>query len=237
MKSLSQKLIELFFPGNCLSCGSKPGDNYFTLCNVCADQILPLTTLTPHQCVQCSKPLLIPEKEMCYACSSKSENYFANYSLYSYQDPLTTLIYRHFKIHRYKLAGKDLAALWKIPLTQAIEDRQADLIVPVPVSPMQLRKRGFNQTSLILSYCAVTYADILIRKNHKTSQKSLDYHHRKQEIMGQFSIKKEEMGRIQGKHILLIDDIYTTGSTVEECCRILMQNGAAWISVITFMRS
>lgn len=102
-----------------------------------------------------------------------------------------------------------------------------DLVVPVPLAPEKERQRGFNQTDLLFRSWAEqhwTWSPVLQRVRMTAAQWQLGRQERKENIKRAFEIKGPHL--VQGKHILLVDDIYTTGTTMEACARALKQGGA-----------
>ena len=114
------------------------------------------------------------------------------------------------------------------------------LIVPVPLHPKRLRERGFNQALTLAREVARRHSlplDFLAlrRRVHTEAQVKLAGKERKANMREAFAI--QDRGRIDGEEILLIDDVYTTGSTVMECARVLMRNGARKVAVLTLARA
>jgi len=114
-----------------------------------------------------------------------------------------------------------------------------DLIIPVPLHKKRLRQRGFNQA---LELARLFFPGekrriqptILLRSRWTTPQTGLDGKHRRRNLAGAFQVR--DARRVQGQRILLIDDVLTTGSTVNECARVLRQNGAGNVEVLTLAR-
>ena len=99
-----------------------------------------------------------------------------------------------------------------------------DLLVPVPLHPRRERERGFNQASLLARRVGVAWgvpvrADVLIRAVATPSQTELDAPARRANVRGAFRLRRPEL--IAGRHVLLVDDILTTGATLSECARCL----------------
>lgn len=116
----------------------------------------------------------------------------------------------------------------------------ADFIVPVPLHEKRLRKRGFNQASLLaLSFFPKEKDKIkntmLFRKRKTIPQTGLDGSSRRKNIKNAFWVKDPE--KIKGKNIILIDDVFTTGTTVNECARVLVKSGAKRVDVLTLARA
>ena len=117
--------------------------------------------------------------------------------------------------------------------------KKYDIIIPVPIHKKRKAQRGYNQTQLIASkiskYVGIKLCDdVLIKSKNTIAQSKLNKNKRKQNIKGAFKILNSE--KIQGKNILLFDDIYTTGSTVNECSKILTRAGAKRIGVLTIAK-
>ena len=114
--------------------------------------------------------------------------------------------------------------------------KKYDIIIPVPISKKRLKTRGFNQSALIgrniADFLDVEYnVNVLVKIKNNNTQSSLNKEEREQNVKGVYSIIKSFL--IKDKSILLVDDIYTTGSTVNECSKILKQNGAKRIGIFT----
>jgi ComF family protein len=121
-----------------------------------------------------------------------------------------------------------------------LESQDYDLIVPVPLHPYRLRWRGFNQ-SLILARalgCArhIKVDPFLLERTRPTvPQTALNASERRTNVRGAFAVVAPE--RLAEKHILLVDDVYTSGATVEECAKALCRAGAEVVDVFTLARA
>ena len=113
------------------------------------------------------------------------------------------------------------------------------LLIPVPLHVKRLREREFNQSAIIASVIGRRFgipvvANALIRHRHTRPQVELDGKERKENVVGAFSVEDRRI--IEGKEIILVDDVYTSGSTVNECARVLKKNGAEKVYVMTIGR-
>jgi ComF family protein len=146
-------------------------------------------------------------------------------------------------IHRVKFDGeKTLGRCLGRWMARALlsETAEVDRIVPVPLHPRRIRERGYNQSELLSEAMAVAsgvqHAPRLLTKTSPTrSQATLGRHDRRKNLRGTFALSR---GAVAAKmRILLVDDIFTTGCTVEECARVLRRAGARGVRVVTLARS
>ena len=132
-------------------------------------------------------------------------------------------------------------------LTQAGSEK-VDLILPVPLHPQKIRSRGFNQSYLLIrGWKAVAKAmhialsdipihtDVLTRSKATVPQTGLGRRQRLKNVKGVFSLRFPE--KVYGKKLLVVDDVYTTGATVNECARTLLEFGAEQVDVLTLARA
>jgi ComF family protein len=156
-------------------------------------------------------------------------------------------------IHRFKYAGKTQLAR---PLGRLIlgvylrhwQNEKVDLILPIPVHPKKMRRRGFNQSYLLIdSWKSISKpmadelslipvkTDVLVRTKATLPQAGLGRQQRLHNIKGAFKVRIPE--KVHGKKVLLVDDVYTTGATVNECARMLLKAGAQVVDVLTVARA
>jgi len=117
---------------------------------------------------------------------------------------------------------------------------EIDLIIPVPLHPKRLRWRGFNQAVLLARQvsCLIQVPldpFVLYRCRETPPQTQLAEDERRANVRGAFSLQPEKP--IKKKSLLLVDDVYTSGATVNECSRVLTQGGAKQVNVLTFART
>ena len=119
--------------------------------------------------------------------------------------------------------------------------QEADIIVPVPLHPLRLMKRRYNQAAIIANMLSketdIPYiADLLQRKRVTQSQGHKNKEQRRKNVRGAFVVSPKYSETVQGKKILLIDDVFTSGATVNECARILKKSSACQVDVLTLAR-
>jgi competence protein ComFC len=147
-------------------------------------------------------------------------------------------------IHRFKYSQhfylRHPLAEW---LAETLEDerilaRGIDAFVPVPLHPARRRERNFNQAEVLARLLApragkpVLHA--LRRDRYTTTQTRFDRHQRMENLRNAFSVRHNAI--VQNRHLILVDDVFTTGSTVDECARVLREAGAASVRVVTVAR-
>lgn len=222
-KSEAKNLIfDTFFPKFCFVC-KKEGEY------LCYDCLSSLEILESFFCL-CEKPKRMPRPEKCKNCSKKSLNglYFA----ISYKKGLIKELIHKFKYEPYaKEISKTLANIicFYFLKNEKSFDKDYFVIVPVPLTLKKLKRRGFNQSEEIAKELSVLMqiplvSNSLLKTKETKPQMEISGEARRENIKGAFAVKNKE--KISGKKILLLDDVYTTGSTMEECASILKDTGA-----------
>jgi competence protein ComFC len=154
---------------------------------------------------------------------------------FRYEFPLTSWI------HQFKLNGLPGMATWlaRLLVETPIPENTGSLIVPVPIHESRQRERGFNQSTLVARQYArlagKPFADVLQKIHPTSSQRGLDRWQRKRNLTGSFSVTKQPS--VDAEHILLIDDVVTTGSTGEELASVLRAAGASSVSLLALARA
>ena len=122
---------------------------------------------------------------------------------------------------------------------ERLRGRQFDIIVPVPLHPTRQRERGFNQASLLAelltAQISIPCKPVLKRIRYTTTQTALDRAERMENLHNAFRLRKN--ADVRGLHVLLIDDVLTTGSTLSECARVLKRAGAISVHAATAARA
>ena len=226
-------LLNLLFPAKCIIC-----DSYATEENICANCWGNLTFITKPYCYKCSNPFNFEndEKAICGYCIINEPKYDQALSILKYDDFSKKLIHK-FK-YNDQLHILDYLARLTLNIGQEII-KKADIIIPVAMHKQKLLKRGFNQSALLASIIAkkakLEYIpNLLIKKENKTPQAGLERKERLKNIQNSFQINKDY--NIKDKKILLIDDVITTGATVNECCRMLRKDNPAKIYVLSLAK-
>jgi ComF family protein len=235
LKKLYNTILDLLFPeeGMCFLCEKYDediGDDH--ICEDCKEQI---KFIDSHICKICGKPLeigYIPNK--CPDCIKHPHFFATAVAAVEYEGLIKKSIYKYKygkKAYMYKAFGH--------LMVQAIIDKDIkgfNVIVPVPLHRDKRVERGFNQSELLAKYISDEFDVPLdfknLRRIKKTSvQNKLHRLQRQQNIKDAFRIKNPNA--FKDKIVLLVDDILTTGATADECSKMLLENGADKIYVIS----
>ena len=236
LKKIKETVLELVYPTKCpfcgeiVSAGKKKTAAHNGICKECREKY---PYISEPRCMCCGKPLTDPVKEYCYDCSRQKHFFVDGRSLWVHKDAVENAVYAMKYQNRRiygQTFGKELAEqfssyLWKRKITR---------IVPVPLHLRRKRKRGFNQAEIIAKVLAentgISMDAGAIKRTRATSpQKELGDKGRKRNIRGAFTAQKS----VKGENIVLIDDIYTTGSTLDEAARVLKKAGAENVYFLT----
>jgi ComF family protein len=233
-------LLNLIFPPVCPICKTLingKGENLI-ICPDCRQAIRPVH---PPYCPHCGLPYPAGtgEDHPCAPCLKEKWYFAIHRSCALYEGALKEAI------HRFKYEGVfTLVRVFGDLLQPAFQilsrDYPADVMVPVPLHIRRLRERGFNQALLIVKELSkrtgIPYAERALKKIKDTPvQITLKRRERRKNLSRAFAVGDEEA--IRGKVVVLVDDVYTTGATVNECSRVLLRAGAAQVAVLTVART
>lgn len=214
------------FKQNCLLCAAKT-ETEACICTHCLHDLPKSPGL---RCPQCG---LKTNGQICGSCLKNKPHYDNTHALYAYTYPVDAII-RHYKYNHALHLSQTLGSL----LQEKIVDFDIDTIIPMPLHPERLKERGFNQ-SLELAKVIVKQRNISIdsascsRIKNTPPQASLDLKDRTKNVKDAFSCKS----RFDGMHIGLIDDVLTTGASLNELAKTLKKSGASRISCYVLARA
>ena len=223
--------LAILFPPNCLLCG-RPTARLNVLCDECMES---LPSLTGPRCIKCQEPLKDPSVDLCRACGTRKRWFDRAVSLGPYEGAWGELI-RSLKFDKEPAVARFLSRRMAEYLSVGAPFGKIDVITYVPMTRRARRQRGFNQARLLargLSQRIHLPLRRLLKKVHETSpQARLSARERRGNLHGAF----RPIRSIHGK-VLLVDDIFTTGSTVEECAHVLKDAGCKEVFVLTVARA
>ena len=220
-----QTMLDLLLPPRCVLCGLPSGA--VCICSACKSD-LPWTG--PH-CRQCGLPLDAPRDNTCGCCIQKPPPFSRTLCPLQYLFPADRLV-QSFKFNRQLAAGRVLSRLMGEWVVGQNAD-QPDMLIPVPLHHLRIIKRGFNQAyelgsdlGRILDIPLLSSA--LRRRRNTRAQSGLDRKQRRNNVRGAFYWHSP--GK-PARHVALIDDVMTTGTTVTECARVIKKAGAKRVDV------
>lgn len=228
---VANRLLALVLPPRCLLCGA-PGADSRDLCAGCAGDF----TLNTPCCPRCALPLET-EAPACGECLDSAPPFASAWVPFRYGHPLDLLEAR-FKFHADLAAGRVLAGLL-VERARHIEPARPDLIVPVPLHPRRLRERGYNQALELARPLAHHFDlplrhDLLLRTRATPPQTGLDAAARRRNLRAAFVVAETTP---LPPHVVLFDDVMTTGATLREGARTLLRAGARRVDVWALARA
>jgi len=231
--------IDILFPPRCAACGGIfAGGSDGGFCPECLERV---RTVHAPLCRVCGLPFETgpPGEGVCEACLRNPPAYTESRALYVYEGPVLEAV------HRFKYGGRahladlfgpllaELAAGWLPELEDAI-------LMPVPLHPRRLRQRGFNQSLLLARHLAglpgLSLDFLSLQRPRDTiPQASLGREERKRNVVRAFALKNPAV--VEGRDVLLVDDVATTGSTLHACGTVLARAGARRVFCLVLARA
>lgn len=218
MFRFKDKVLAIPFPDTCIICGN-PVESKDFACPECKDKIPYINTA--FKCKTCLGFLHTAQNGVCGTCLLEKPQYSRLISCVKYEG------YVQRTIKAFKFWNRPDYHLGYSKLACEILERDGvcfDAVVPVPLSKKSLKKRGYNQSALIGKRVAMYFGvpffdDLLIKTKETKKQSELKLEYRKKNVKGAFRLLGPE--RLEGLHVLLVDDIFTSGNTIRETARML----------------
>lgn len=216
-------LVDAIYPPRCPVCNEILTDKKIGACRECFDNIRFVGDIF---CMKCGKPLNSEDEEYCKDCASK---------MHVYDEGRAALVYDEYmskSIYRFKYNGKrEYASFYGKVLDEKLHDKivswNCDCIIPVPIHKSKYAKRGYNQATLIAKQLS-KYIDIpvnehlIYRKNQTEVQKNLSAFERENNLKKAFIVRQND---VKLRSVVIVDDIYTTGSTIDAMAYCLKRSG------------
>lgn len=234
--------MDMLFPPLCLVCATEV-DAQGHLCPACWSA---LNFIDGSQCVTCALPFeadLGPDMR-CAPCLARPPAFAAARAVLSYDDASRPLIlaFKHGDRHEAVPAFGRWMARAAAPLLAASDLPPQALVAPVPLHRRRLWRRRYNQAALLGAAVATELAlphraDLLQRLRATPSQGGLSRDERRRNMRGAFAVRRRHAGTIDDAHVILVDDVMTTGATLDACTRAILAAGAARVSVLVLARA
>jgi len=223
--------LAVLFPPHCLLCG-KPTSRLNILCDEC---VADLPLIAGPRCSQCQELLSDPSLDLCRACGTRERWFDRALSLGPYEGAWGKLV-RSLKFDKEPAVARFLSARMADFLYAEDPFGDIDIVTYVPMTGRAVHARGFNQARLLAHGLARRInrpmARLLVKERKTQPQARLSARERHENLRGAFHLIRSVSGKV-----LLVDDIFTTGSTVEECAHTLKSGGCEEVFVLTVARA
>lgn len=226
--NLLKRCLGILYPQTCCFCGTVCREN---ICPECAKKV---EYIKEPRCKKCGKPIYREEKELCYDCENNQLAYEQGRSVWLHKGPVKWSVYQ-FKYRNRRIYAEFYAEeMYRLYGTK-LKEWEIETIIPIPLHKKRRRQRGYNQAEVLakhlgrLSGLSVDTKCVMRVRNTKP-QKMLNFKERRKNVKDVFRVVKQcEIA----KNILLIDDIYTTGNTINAVTRVLKEKGVQKVWFLT----
>lgn len=233
LKGLKDFIVRFLWPEVCPFCERVYKNG---VCPECK-KILKGLQIKEPRCMKCGKPLRYQEQEYCYDCMKDPHFYDRGFSVWLHKKPVNQSIYQ-FKYHNRRQHAIYYAEKMMILYEHTIKSmgmHKPDVIIPIPLHKKRQKMRGYNQSEIIAGYLGEKLKipvekNWLIRTGYTEPQKKLNRKDRKKNLQHVFSVTNQYR---PVKTVLLIDDIYTTGSTIDSAAKALKSRGTQIVYFLT----
>jgi len=232
-------IINLFYPASCQVCGKKSKLWDQNLCEACLRR---MKKRLPPFCIRCGRQISgEPELEACCIDCKRDELYFDRALSVFYYDGILKELIHSLKYRKMTSLAKEFVEFTVDFMKGYGVGKQTDLVLSIPMHPARLFRREINPSHILAQNIAkklrLEYSGNILKKTKNTPpQSKLPRGERIKNLKHSFSLQKNRATEVKGKNILLVDDLFTTGSTVNECARVLKKALSSYVEVITLAR-
>jgi ComF family protein len=227
MKRAFGIMSDYLFPSDCVACGRAvvAADN--GVCGDCLGEIHP----PRDACPRCGGQIV---KGSCVICSDRAWYPDGCFAAAEYSGAMKELL-RNYKFQKRKSLHRHIANIVFAALSDIFIE--VDIVTAVPMAPAKVRKRGFNQSELVARAVAKRmgkeYRTLLREVARRQTQKDLNFQDRFLNVLGRYEVLQSSL---KGLRILLLDDVFTTGATINECARLMKRSGALAVYAVACAR-
>jgi ComF family protein len=232
-----KRVLDMLYPRRCIGCGRSSPEMFRHICWDCWSDT---ARVEAPFCARCGDPVsgAVEHEFICYACSAGNPAFDAARSAARY-DGVVGEALRQLKYEKALWLAPDLADILQQCLRAEYSGLFFDLLVPVPLHHVRRRQRSYNQSGVLARELSRRIAcpaapGLLRRIRPTTSQTNLTAKQRLSNVNNAFQHNREK--RLAGRRVLIVDDIMTTGATVNACAKALKKGGAASVHVLTAAR-
>lgn len=230
LKKIFDAGAKLLYPPRCPICDNVVPTWEEGICKECLKKV---RYVVPPFCLKCGKHLEDSEEEYCGDCKERSYHFVAGRALYEYKS-VAKAIYR-FKYGARREYAKVFGEEMAFYLGQFLSERKVEALLPVPMYRKKEKRRGYNQSTLLArvlgEYTKIpVYEDFIMRIRNTKPLKLLNPEERLNNLKKAFILKENG---VKLKVVVIIDDIYTTGSTVDEMAKVLLNGGVQQVYFLT----
>jgi ComF family protein len=232
--AIPSRMADLFCPRDCLACGEPAGERFRWLCEKCAAS-LPLTT-ADHCCELCGMPFggVVTTQRACAECAELAPLWTRGKTLLCFDGPAKELVH-HLKYNGERCVLDDVRTLLR-GRADVARMLRGSILVPVPLHHSRRRERGFNQSEWLADVFAkesgADARDLLLRTRDTGTQTLLSREERLKNMHGAFEVRRGARISSSARYVL-VDDVITTGSTLNSCAKVLHRAGAVELAVLT----
>ena len=235
LKLLGSLMLGVICPDYCRACGNLLlGKHYHVFCKNCWEGNF--RKFKDWKCRNCGYPLRLRPgmKGLCEDCLLGKNNFvFDTINYFTLYRNVADIALRELKFSKKKPIAKVIGEFISCDLRLFMAKNTIDMVIPVPLHASEFKERGFNQCEEILKYTSISFSPIVRKVYEIKRQSTLPRIKREANVEGVFDMD----GRVDNKRVLIFDDIFTTGSTVNSIAKLLRSRGASFISVYTVTRA
>ncbi|MCR4566818.1 MAG: ComF family protein [Pseudobutyrivibrio sp.] len=229
IRSIINSCVGILYPKRCVSCEKVllKIEKEAGICRACSKKI---KIVGPISCMKCGSPIVDEAEEFCINCKKTSHYFDQNKAVFRYESPIKESMYR-FKYSNRRCYAKTYARhAYKI-YGSWIRENSIEAIIPVPMYTPKEKRRGYNQAAVFAKelgkLASLQVLEDLIQRDKETeAMKALNRLKRKKNLLNAFTLNKNV---VQFRKVLIVDDIYTTGTTLNSVAKVLKHGGAAHV--------